>query len=165
LIADTLKRAEVFLGLDDSDLEMVVGLPSTHYEVYQPGEVLFGANTEAKYLYVLEEGLVDIVVDIPPGSQEKTTQVRVDIVTKGDLFGWSALVKPNSYVLAGVCQKPSKVILISGEELISLCDRNQHIGYKIFRGLSQIIGSRFRDLEQVLIIGRRFPFVVKFSGT
>jgi CRP-like cAMP-binding protein len=165
VIEKTLKRAEVFLGLDDSDLKMIADLPSSREESYEAGQVLFRAGAEAKYIYILEEGQVDIMVEVPSSAKKDSTQVAVDVITKGDVFGWSALVKPHLYVLSAVCQKPSKVTIINGAELITLFDRNCYIGYKVFQGLSQVIGSRFRDLERVLIIGKRWPFIEKHSGT
>lgn len=165
MIEDTLKRAEVFLGLDDSDLSLIAQLPSSHQDNYPAGHTLFRAGEEAKYIYVLDEGLINIVVDILSTPEKVPSQITVDVITKGDFFGWSALVKPNRYILSAICQKPCRVTRISGPELISLCNANYNIGYKIFLGLSQIIGTTFRDLQQVLIAGKRWPFIEKHSGT
>jgi CRP-like cAMP-binding protein len=165
VIEETLRRAEVFLGLDDKDLKMIADLPSSRQEIYQSGHILFRGGTEARDMFILEEGQIDLFVQVPLHSGEKPTRVVVDIVTKGGLFGWSALVKPNLYVLSGVCQQPSRLAVINGDELLKLCEENRSIGYKVFQGLSQVIGSRFRDLEQVVIKGRRWPFIEKHSGT
>ncbi|MFC2003569.1 cyclic nucleotide-binding domain-containing protein [Chloroflexota bacterium] len=160
-IETILKRAEVFLGLDDSDLAKIAALPSSREQTYQAEEVIIRTGDEAKYLYVLKEGQVDVVMEVPLKSEQAATKVVVDVITKGGFFGWSALVKPHFYVMSAICKKPSTVAIISGAELMALFDNDYYIGYKVFQSLSHIIGSRLRDLEQVLIRGERWPLFEK----
>ncbi len=164
-IDDSLRRSEVFLGLDDSDLKMIAALRSSREERYEAGQFLFKAGDEAKNIYILEEGQVNVIVEIPGNPGNKLNQVTVDVINKGSLIGWSALVRPHLYVLTAVCQEPCKVVIISGNELLSLFEQNCLIGYKVLLGLSQVIGSRYRELQQILIKGKRWPFIEKHSGT
>ncbi len=159
-IERTLKRTEVFLGFDDSDLSKIAALPSCREEAYPPGEVIFRAGDEAKYLYVLKEGQVDLVVEVPTKPKQPATEVVVDRITTGGFFGWSAIVEPHFRTMSAVCKEPSRVVAISGAELIALLDKDYHIGYKVFQSLSRILGVRLRDMEQVLVRrGRRWPFL------
>jgi len=160
-IEKTLKRAEVFLGLDDSDLSKIAALPLCREEACQPEEVIFRAGDEAKYLYVLEEGQVDLVMEVPSKSKQATTLVVVDRITTGGFFGWSALVGPHFYVMSAICKEPSRVAIINGVELMALFDKDYRVGYKVFQSLSHIIGARLRDIEQVLVKGQRWPFPEK----
>lgn len=158
-IEKTLKRAEVFLGLDDHDLSKIANLPSCHEEASQPDETLFRKGDKAQYLYVLREGQVDLVTEVPLKSRQETTTLIVDRITTGGFFGWSALVEPHLYVLSAICKKPSEVVVISGVELLALFDSDYRIGYKVFQSLSHVIGARLRDIEQALADGQRWPFV------
>ena len=162
-IEETLKRAEVFLGLDDSNLHKIAELPSCREQAYQAHEVIFRAGDEAKDLYVLSEGQVNLVMKVSATPNQPATPVIVDIITKGGLFGWSALVPPHSYVMSAICQEPARVISISGSELSALFNKDNYIGYKIFQSLTRIIGSRLRDVEQLLVKGRRWPFFDRSS--
>lgn len=164
-IEQTLKRAEVFLGLDDSDLSKISILPSCREEAYQPEETIFRTGEEAKHLYVLKEGKVDLVMEVPSRSKQATTKVIIDRITTGGFFGWSALVRPHFYVMSAICKEPSQVVIISGVELIALFDKDYHIGYKVFQSLSTIIGTRLRDMERVLATGQRWPFLEKQRGS
>jgi len=157
-IERTLKRAEVFLGLDNSHLEKIAALPSCREEVYRAGEVIFRAGDEARYLYVLKEGQVDLVMDVIPWSQQEAKQIVVDKITKGGFFGWSALTEPHFYVMSAICTEPSKVAIISGGELMALLNTDYYIGCKVFQSLTNIIGARLRGVEQLLIRGERWPF-------
>jgi len=160
-IEDTLKRAEVFLGLDDSDLSKIAALPSCREQAYQFEEVIFRAGNEAKYLYILKEGQVDLVMDVTPKSAQAATKAVVNRITAGDFFGWSAIVEPHFYTMSAICIKPSRAVVISGVELMALFDRDYHVGYKVLQSLSRIIGIRLREMEQVLVRGQRLPFLAK----
>ena len=157
-IENTLKRAEVFLGLEDSDLSKIAALPSCCEKSYQAGEVILRAGDEARCLYVLKEGQIDLVMQVLDESGNETTRV-VDRITTGDFFGWSAIAKPHFYVMSAVCKEPSRVVSISGAELMALFDEHYYIGYRVYQSLSRIIGARLRHLERLLIKGRRWPFL------
>ena len=163
-IEKTLKRAEVFLGLDDSELDKIAALPSSREEVYHAEEFIFRAGDAAKYLYLLGEGEVNLVAEVLPWSEPEAKQIVVDIITKGGFFGWSALVRPHFYVMSAICKKPCTVAVISGAELLALFDQDNHLGYKVLQSLCRIIGARLRDIEQVFIRGERWPFFEKRKG-
>ncbi|MFH1382315.1 MAG: cyclic nucleotide-binding domain-containing protein [Chloroflexota bacterium] len=157
-VEKTLKRAEVFLGLDDSELSKIADLPSCQEETYQAGDLIIREGDEARSIYVLKEGRLDLMMEVP--SEEK--QVVVERITTGSFFGWSALVKPHSYVMSAVCSAPSTVVKISGAELLALFEQDYRIGYKVFQSLSHTIGVRLRVVEQVLLTGqKRWPFLEK----
>ena len=154
-IEKTLKRAELFLGLDDADLLRIARLPSSHEVAYSPGEVIIKDEEIAEYLYVLRKGQVDLVMEVPPMSGQEGTVVVVDRVTTGGCFGWSALVRPHLYVMSAVCRESTYAVAISGDELMALFEDDHRIGYRIFQSLSHIIGARLRDVEQALAKGQR----------
>ena len=156
-IEDTLKRAELFLGLDDADLLRIATLPSSHEVVFSPGEAIIRGGARASDLFVLREGEVDLVMAVPSEHLDEAHTVQVDRVTTGGCFGWSALVRPHFYVMSAVCRRPSEVVNISGAELMALFEEEHSIGYRVFQSLSHIIGARLRDVEQALATGQRWP--------
>ncbi len=157
-VVQNLKRAEVFLGLDDIALGKIAALPSCREELYSAGQVIFSAGDEARFLYVLSEGQVKLVAS---GSLEfgQATKPTVDRITTGGLLGWSAVVEPHFYTMSAVCTEPSRIVAISGAELLVLFERNPHLGYQVLQSLSRIIGTRLRDVEQFLVKGKRWPFL------
>ena len=105
------------------------------------------------------------MMEVPPTSNQPATEVVVDRTTTGGFFGWSALVGPHFYVMSAICRESSRVVIISGVELVALFDRDYYIGYKVLQSLASIIGTRLRDVEQVLIKGQRWPFLEKRKGS
>ena len=155
-IEDALKRAELFLGLDDADLLRIAALPSAHEATFSPGEVIFRGGARASHLFVLREGEIDLVMAVPSEHLDGAHTVQVDRVTTGGCFGWSALVRPHFYVMSAVCIRPSAVVSIGGAELMALFEDDHNIGYRVFQSLSHIIGARLRDVEQALVTGQAY---------
>ncbi len=153
----SLKRTEVFLGLEDSELARIASLPSCHEERYERGEVIFKADDPAKYFYVLMEGQVDLVSGIPVPGQ--TQGPLVERINTGSSFGWSAIVEPYYYVLSAVCSEPSRLVAIGGKELLVLFREDNRLGYEVLRSLTKIIGTRVRTVGQSVVKGRRVPFL------
>jgi len=149
-IETTLKRAELFLGLDDADLSKIAKLPSSRKVIYSPGENIFRRGERAKYLYVLARGQVGLVADAFSKHRHVRDDVLVDTITTGGCFGWSAMVRPHFYVMSAVCAQTTEVVTISGAELIGLLEEDNRIGYSVFQSLSHIIGARLRDVEKTL---------------
>lgn len=158
-IVNVLKRSDVFLGLEDDYLERIASLPSSREKTLQSGEILFQTGERADNLYVLKEGRIDIVARVSPEAELGKQKLVVDIVTMGGCLGWSALVAPHYRSSSAIAGAPSIVVCISGSELMTLSDEDYYVGYKVFSGLARIIGSRLREYEQVLLRGRRWPFV------
>ena len=160
-IVDILKRAEVFLGLDDAALAKIAALPSCRVASYAEGQVLFRANDKAENIFILQEGEVRLVTEIPDKAGGGFKLMAIDKLTRGSFIGWSALTEPHRYVMSGICYKPCKVVIIKGEELLELFAGDYYLGYKVYQYISRIIGNRLRDMEQVLIKGERRPFFTK----
>src|SRR4030042_956272 len=110
----SLKRCEVFVGLDDSDLKKIAALSSWRRNTYREGEFIFQENVVAKDFYILEEGEVRLVIEVYNELSKGVTQIPVDVITKGDIFGWSSLVTPHSLTMSAICVKPSSVLIVDG---------------------------------------------------
>lgn len=144
-IIELLKRCEVFVGLTDSDLQRIAALPSWQRQTFDAGEYIFQSGTAASDFYILEDGQVNLFV-LRMQWLKKPVQVPVDTITKGDVFGWSALIRPHSRAGTAICVKPSSVVAVRGAELIELMDRDHSLGYEVMNGLARVIGGRFRQL-------------------
>jgi CRP/FNR family cyclic AMP-dependent transcriptional regulator len=152
-LLSVLRRCEVFVGLDDSDLEKIARLPSWQRKTHSAGEFIFHENAVAKDFYILEEGEVRLVVALHKEGTKELTQIPVDTITKGDVFGWSSLVAPHSRNMSALCVRPSSILAITGAELSKLMDCNHSLGYEVMKSLVRVVGRRLRDLQD------------KFAGT
>jgi len=143
-----LKRCEVFVGLNDADLQKIANLQSWQRNSYNAGDYIFRQDTMARDFFILEEGEVNLLLTIEAGISNSTKEMPVDNVTTGDIFGWSSLVAPHALTMSAICVKSSTVLAVSGTDLMTLLDQDQSLGYEFMKGLVRVIGSRFRDLRR-----------------
>ncbi|OGO04350.1 MAG: hypothetical protein A2Y60_03185 [Chloroflexi bacterium RBG_13_54_9] len=143
-----LKRCDVLLGLTDGDLAKIANLPSSREEAYQVGETIFEEGDVAENLYLLDEGKVNLTMEVGPYPLPAAV---VETVTKGGVFGWSALVVPHILTHSAICVERCRVITIKGKELTNLMDDEPGIGYEIMNGLVRVISSRLRNTQRLII--------------
>lgn len=164
-IINTLKRAEVFLGLDDNSLARIASLSSCREDSYAAGQVIFRADDAARNIYVLKDGEVKLVTEVPGEDGAPPQIIVIDKLTRGSFFGWSALAEPHRYVMSAICERPTTLVVINGRQLRNLFQRDFKLGFMVYQYLTRIIGNRLRDMEQVLIKGKRGAFSTKGRPT
>ncbi len=152
---ETLQRCEIFLGLDNDDLQKITGLCSCREIICRPPELIFRSGDPADNLYVLEEGMVDLVVRVPPEAAEPSEETVVCTIGKGGIFGWPSIVPPHVFSLTARVREPARVVVINGTEVRELFKQYPHIGYEVIQGLLRVIASRFRTIEQLLVTGKK----------
>ena len=143
-IIEVLKRSEVFVGLDDHDLKKIASLPSIHFKEYKVNDTISVEGEPAKDLYILVEGQIGLRLKVDLVTENAAREIKVDTVSKGSVFGWSALVEPYSSSRTAVCTVDSKVLVMDGKELTQLMDSDEHIGYEVMRSIACVIASRLR---------------------
>ncbi len=90
----------IFGNLTEEQRQRVRSLEQT--ETYDANAIICRQGTEARKLYVVEEGKVAVEAELSTG-----TRIPITIVYPGWAFGWSALVRPtSSSLLQWHCQRP-----------------------------------------------------------
>jgi signal transduction histidine kinase len=132
--------------LSEDQLEKVAELGRE--EVYEAGEVLFTEGSVAKDLYVVDEGRIALDMDLSvySGSAKYGT---VDVMARGDVFGWSAL-RGSPVTMTARALDRVKVVAIDGDSLYSLFDEDPYLGFKIMEGMMGIVSSRLRHIRLTL---------------
>ncbi len=149
-----LKACEVFSVLNGTELGQVAS--SVLEKQYDAGTVLFREGDSADEVLVLKEGKVAVQITLPEALGQMGRKITVDVVSRNEIVGWSALVEPYIYTLTGVCLQAVKVLSISGNELRRLVRDDHSIGYKLLKQLIKVVASRLDDTRQVLISERLF---------
>jgi signal transduction histidine kinase/CRP-like cAMP-binding protein len=143
-----LSKFQIFERLTDDELWRIADL--CREEVYEAGATIFEEGGTADYLYLVQEGEVVLEMELelrPFASPKRTT---IEVATPGEVFGWSALVKPHTWTLSAKCTKRAKVIVIKGSDLLDLFESEPHIGYRMTEMVTQIVASRLKDTRQSL---------------
>jgi CRP-like cAMP-binding protein len=73
--------------------------------------------------------------------------VAVDDVGPGQIVGWSALTGPYVYTASTVTAEKSSLIVINGNKLRQIFEVNNHIGYRVLKGIGYIVARRMAAIE------------------
>jgi CRP-like cAMP-binding protein len=149
---DLLKQFAFFKGFDEGDLKKLSGFASE--ESFKAGSQVYKKGDPAKKLYLVEEGKIVMVMESYMGTAKPPMQVTVDIVTKGDAMGWSAVVEPYAYTLGARCIDDSKAIAFDADTLRELLIQDSTLGVKFMHATARVIATRLTH-TQIILVGER----------
>jgi CRP-like cAMP-binding protein len=139
-------RDKLLTGLAEDEVSAFSRLCRT--ASYPAGSILFGEGSEARTLYLLADGAVDLIFAMPGGERTGTT---VTIDERGETIGWSALVPPHAYRSAGSCRTAVVVLEVDRDALVPILETNTHMGYILMRNVAALVGRRLLQVERELI--------------
>jgi len=137
-----LKEVELFRDLTGKQLENIVR--NAQERVYDSGENIFTHGDEAKNLYVLLEGAVNLKIK----AFEDIDLMTSELTRKGDIFGTAALMMPALYNVTAKCLERTRVLAIDAHSLKGLIDEDPKLGLEIMRQLAQLFFSRLNETRQ-----------------
>jgi len=115
--------------------------------MYQKGD-------PARSLFLVREGKVILVMENYMGPHRAPMQITVDVITRGDSMGWSALVEPYVYTLGALCIDRSEVVALDALKLRELSEKEPELGYKIMQATTKVISNRLNH-TRIILIGER----------
>ena len=132
---DVLRKCDMFSKLDDMQLAEVAKMCSS--EVFEPGAIIAKQNTREAKLYVIEEGLVAIILETGPLSQR-----QVQGASNYEVVGWSSMLEPHIATATVKAIEKTKVLTFNGEDIVNLCATNCRVGCNIYQGVSRVVADR-----------------------
>jgi len=150
-IIDTLKSSELFGGLETAHLEKFSVL--CRGGSYKQGMMIFNEGDEAAELYILTDGRVALEMEVRPVPNRPAIPTALEVVIKGESFGWSALVEPYVYTLSARCMTNCTVLAIKGDMLRKAMADDPVLGYEVMGKLTQLISLRLTHTRLRLTSG------------
>lgn len=134
-ILDILTTIPWFLELSKRQLEALANISSI-IEV-KAGQTIFCEGDQLDHMYIILEGEVGVDMSVPTRGQ-----VRIYVAEPLDIIGWSKLTPVvRQRVGSTTAIKNSRLLLIQGDELVTLCDQDRQVGYIIYKRLANIVAS------------------------
>ncbi|MCE5261937.1 MAG: cyclic nucleotide-binding domain-containing protein [Deltaproteobacteria bacterium] len=147
-----LKEFAFFKGFSDPELEKLATVAKD--ETYDAGTQMYKNGDPARGLFLIQEGKVVLVMDSYLGPHKPPMQVTVDVVTKGESSGWSAVVEPYVYTLGALCIDRVKAIVLEAPGLRRLMDDDACLGYKVMKATAKVIANRLNH-TRIILVGER----------
>ncbi len=146
-IKEALGELQLFEELNDAQLEKIAEL--CREEVYEAGATVITEGEIAKDLYIVEDGRVVLEMTIRLGSGSGRQGV-IDVITNGQVFGWSAIAELHQLTMSARCIEKTTVIALDGAELRRLFEEDSYIGYRVMERIVGIVSSRFSKVRDTL---------------
>ncbi len=149
---DLLKQYAFFKGFTNDELKKFAEIATE--DSYKAGIQMWKKGDPAKKLFLLEEGKVLMTLDTYVGPHRPPMQVTVDIVTKGEAMGWSAVVEPYLYTLGARCIDDSRLLSFDAEKLRGIITGDKALGFKFMHAVAKVVATRLTHTE-IILVGER----------
>lgn len=141
---DFLKGVDLFKGLTADQIDLIQ--KGCHLVECQGKQKLNGEGDEARRIWIVAEGQVDLCFDLPGGASSELCVVST--VGAGQSFGWSSFVPPYRYRLSSYAVPPGcKVLWMDKSHLSRLFEDDYRIGYVFISNLAGVINARYHQLQ------------------
>ena len=147
-----LKDFAFFKDFSDDQLNKLASLAKE--ENHLAGAHMYQKGDVARSLYLIKDGKVALFMDAEMGHNKPPMKVTVDIITKGESMGWSAVVEPYSYTLAARCLDDTKFIAFDAFQLRKLMEEDCALGFKIMQAVAKVISARLTH-TRIILVGER----------
>ena len=137
---EVMRKIPFLRGLDETELAQVADLCAER--PYAVGEICQVEGQSANQVFFIIEGRVGAVLRIP-NITYCSSEIILDTLREGDVFGWSSLMRGTPWSTLKVLE-PTKVMAVKADALLNLCENNSRIGYVLMKNLASVIASRLR---------------------
>jgi len=142
---DFLKTVDLLKGLDQDQLASIQG--ECEEKKYLRGKKFFGEGEEAKDLWIVVEGRIDLCFELPGRTPPEI--ITISSISAGESFGWSSFVPPYEYRYSAYGSGDFCTVLRVGKEsLIQLFENDFTMGYRVMTNLGEIMSGQFKQLQE-----------------
>jgi CRP-like cAMP-binding protein len=139
-----LRSVDGFQSLSDDQLAVIDSFCSE--KEFQHGDRLFKDGDVASYLWLVNEGMVDLRFDLP--GRETSEENTLLSIRENRIIGWSSLLPPYKYKLSAYCASSRcQTVMIEQKKLLEFLKENPKIGYPVFSAMLRLVGRRFQWLK------------------
>ena len=144
-----LRDVDIFVDLTMEHLSKIVDI--SQVKSFNALDVIFKENTTSHELYVIMEGMVEILVDPSIlGTVESADSGLTTIATlrAGESFGEVALVDQGVRSASAKCvQDNSKLLVIPEKEFNAICRDDFELGYIVMRNIAGDLSFKLRQTD------------------
>lgn len=153
---EVLRRYPFFAGLSHDNIVTLAN--AAEHRHYESGDYFFHEGEELGNFYLVEEGSVAVVMELPDRDVEhkiseqfmggmKTKGVTVSTVGSGEVFGWSGLVPPQRTSAGAIAESDCRVVEFDAQLLLNVFDEDPDLGYLMTQKAARVIRRRLHDMR------------------
>ncbi len=139
-----LSEIDFFKGIETEVMGKITA--ASKEEKHAKDTVLFKKDDEAKSLFILKEGTVNLVI-------KNGGTLSTPLTESGEIFGWSSMVEGGFYTSSGICATDSKTVRIDRDDLEEIFVQHPGVGLKILKRLGAVFSKRLTKAYRDLLSG------------
>jgi CRP-like cAMP-binding protein len=131
----------------------------------RPGEYIFQDGGRADKFYLLITGKVDILTEYQDVRIDPEATLGILITLEpGDVIGWSWIIPPYRWRFNARVREKARLLMMNGERLRKLCEKDHELGYQIYKRLVPEINHRMIAARMKLAMYGSEPFLTEEGG-
>jgi CRP-like cAMP-binding protein len=144
-----LIETDLFFNLNPQQIKLIETL--CEELVFQKGEIVFSENTREGELYIVENGLVEILVNpdlIAPSHRKSNQPSAIALLRRGQSFGEIALVDEGIRSASAIAREnDTRLLKITRAKFLELCESHADLGYLVMYNLSVDLARKIRNAD------------------
>jgi CRP-like cAMP-binding protein len=143
-LTDIVNELPALRSLSPAHRDTIAGCARN--QVFAPGVELMREGDAADAFYIVREGGVAIVTQVPGRGE-----ITIETLHAGDLLGWSWLVEPYRNAFGARALGTARVLALDGACLRGKCEADSALGYEMLKLLASVFAERLRDTRMRLL--------------
>ncbi len=148
-LIQTLQESDIFKWLTQTDLQALTGI--ARQETFEAGATIITENSEARDVYIIQEGKAAVEIQIPLGPHQPSQRLTIQTLGRGESFGWSSLTELPQYTGSVKCVEKARLVVIDGSALSTVMEGDPSLGLRVMKGVVNLIASRLRNTRARLV--------------
>jgi CRP-like cAMP-binding protein len=142
-----LKQADIFYGLTPTQLELLDSI--CREQIFAAGDIIFPEGANSDELYVIVQGVVDILINLSLVSDQPDKHEAAVIATlrRGQSFGEIALVDRGLRSATARASQHTRLMILPRDKLIMLCEAYPQLGYRLMQNLAADLSLKLRNTD------------------
>ncbi len=141
---ELIAQSPTFAGLEAEQLELIAGC--AHNEHVEAGTLLLREGEPADQFFLIRRGTVALEVHAPG-----RTALQIQTLYAGEVVGWSWLVPPYRWQMAGRAVEACSVVVFDGACLRGKCEEDHDLGYALMKRFAANMVDRLQATRFQLI--------------
>ena len=113
---------------------------------FTTGQIIFREGEPANRFYLIQSGR--IVVEAPA---PRRTPVPIEILTAGDVLGWSWLFPSFAWHFQARALEPTRAIACDGAHLLVHSEEDHDFGYELMKRVAQVVIHRLQETRKHIV--------------